>query len=126
MKKIILFLLLFFSLSAFSQNPIYTRAYEMYIGTSDSDKKSWKENPIKVNLLIQVDQNKITIHSDVVQVYHTIKLLYENEQGTTKWSCSDLNGKSCYLTIGSLNSKGSTFFQVEYNDYTWVYFCKSE
>jgi len=127
MKRIIIFILISFStLITLSQTPNYTRGYEMYIGKTGSDKSTWKDNPISINLLIKVEQNKVTIYSNTTQTYYTIKLLYENNQGTTKWYCNDSNGESCYLTIGPLNIEKCTFFQIEYSDYTWVYFCKSE
>jgi hypothetical protein len=127
MKKIItLVFLLFLTVSSFSQNASYARAYELNVGAKTGETIKWDESPIKVNILISIEENVVKMYSDKTQVYHIINLV-DSSDNFSKWLCSDTNGIRCYLYLGKLRSEDKTiFFGIEYSDYSWVYFCYPE
>jgi hypothetical protein len=121
MKKLLTVIsLMFITLTSFSQT--YFRSNSLYIGNKVSEKSDiyWDKTKIDANLLIKLEKNTTTIFSDKVQKYYVIEQK-ESNKSFARWLCSDLEGKNCYLTVGSLDD-GSLYISLEYADMAWVYF----
>ena len=45
--------------------------------------------------------------------------------GSSRWYCSDLLGRTCNIYLGGLKSSpGYLSLTVEFSDYVWFYVCK--
>ena len=70
---------------------------------------------------------KVIIHSNKKQEFHIIEYNGEFNEGTSKWYCSDLNGRTCNLFITKINTETGVFtVGIEYSDLIYYYVCKFE
>lgn len=129
MKKILAvftFVILGLAASAQAGKVFYGRAQELYFGISDGEKISWMENPSYVDILVQIQNNKVTIYSSDIQEYHVISLMYEDEI-SAKWYCSDEDGINCYFYMAPYGPRGERIgIIIEYSDLAWSYICVPE
>ena len=81
MKKFILSLFLVFStLLSFSQEIGFAKAVELYTGYRDTNNEIvWNGSPTSVDILIKLEDDKVTIFSQQTQVYrlHNIPQNFE-------------------------------------------------
>jgi hypothetical protein len=131
MKKLFFFLFFFSLTSIFAQEAkvVYLRASLGSMGIRDdefSGVKEWLINGREVNILIELHQNKVIIHSKDQQSYHVINQV-ENLQYSKKWLCKDKEGKSCYIALKTdPKYNGLINVAIEYDDMVWFYICTQE
>ena len=125
MKKFILSILLFLStLLSFSQEVGFARATEFYIGRRDVNQEIiWNGTPSVVDILIKLEDDKVTIFSKEVQVYRVVAKIRDEESIIT-YRMLDLNGINCNFHMGPSETQGKIFIAIEYSDYAWMYLTK--
>ena len=103
--------------------------YHIFLPSSSRTSKHsflWKE-PIAIDVLIDLGVKKVIIHSNKKQEFHIIEYNGEFNEGTSKWYCSDLNGRTCNLFITKINTETGIFtVGIEYSDLIYYYVCKFE
>lgn len=122
MKKLLVFLITLVGINVLSAQTTFLRATGMIAAVKSqyTDKFLWGE-PKPVDILIRVDDSKVTIYSKVTQVYRTISLV-KNTSNTMTYYCNDANGIGCNISVYMTESApGSVFVYIEYNDVAWMY-----
>jgi hypothetical protein len=128
MKKFILSVLLVIStLLTFSQDIAFARAHQFTIGKRDfsTNQIVWNGTPTSCDILIKLEDNKVTIYSNQKQEYRVVTKLAETEDGV-QYRMLDANGTSCNFYMGPIANSSSIFIAVEYNDFSWMYYCTDE
>ena len=128
MKKFILSILLVIStLLTFSQDIAFARAHQFTIGKRDfsTNQIVWNGTPTSCDILIKLEDNKVTIYSNQNQEYRVVTKLTETEDGV-QYRMLDANGTSCNFYMGPIANSQSVFIAVEYNDFSWMYYCTDE
>ena len=128
MKKFILSTLLVLStLLTFSQDIAFARAHQFTIGKRDfsTNEIVWNGTPTSCDILIKLEGNRVTIYSNQKQEYRVVTKLVETEDGV-QYRMLDANGTSCNLYMGPIANSMSVFIAVEYNDFSWMYYCADE
>jgi len=128
MKKFILSILLVIStLLTFSQDIAFARAHQFTIGKRDysTNQIVWNGTPTSCDILIKLEDNKVTIYSNQKQEYRVVTKLVETEDGV-QYRMLDANGTSCNFYMGPIANSLSVFIAVEYNDFSWMYYCTDE
>jgi hypothetical protein len=128
MKKFILSTLLVIStLLTFSQEVAFARAHQFTLGKRDfsTNEIVWNGIPQDCNILIKIEQTKVTIYSNQTQQYRVVVKLAETEDGV-QYRMLDANGINCNFYMGPIANSESVFIAIEYNDYSWMYYCKDE
>ncbi len=128
MKKFILSVLLVIStLLTFSQDIAFARAHQFTIGKRDfsTNQIVWNGTPTSCDILIKLEDNKVTIYSNQKQEYRVVTKLVETEDGV-QYRMLDANGTSCNFYMGPIANSLSVFIAVEYNDFSWMYYCTDE
>jgi hypothetical protein len=122
MKKFILSLFLVFStLLSFSQEVGFARAVELYTGYRDTNQEIvWNGSPTSVDILIKLEDDKVTIFSQELQVYRVVAKT-SDEDSYISYRMLDLNGSNCNFHMGPSETQGYIFIAIEYNDYAWMY-----
>jgi hypothetical protein len=128
MKKFILSTLLVIStLLSFSQDIAFARAHQFTIGKRDfsTNEIVWNGTSTSCDILIKLEGNKVTIYSNQKQEYRVVTKLTETEDGV-QYRMLDANGTSCNFYMGPIANSESVFIAIEYNDYSWMYYCTDE
>jgi hypothetical protein len=131
MKKLFFFFFFFSLTSIFAQNSTvtYLRASLGSMGIRDNEAsgvKEWLINGREVNILIELHNTKVIIHSKEEQSYYVVKLV-EDITYSNKWLCKDKEGKSCYIALKTdPKYPGLVNLSVEYDDLVWFYICTKE
>lgn len=122
MKKFILSLVLVVSsLLSFSQEISFAKAVELYTGYRDTNNEIvWNGSPTSVDILIKLEEDKVTIFSQKLQVYHVVTKTREEDSYIT-YRMVDSQGGNCNLHLGPSETQGYIFIAIEYNDYAWMY-----
>jgi hypothetical protein len=123
MKNFILSILFFlFSLSSFSQDIEYARARTFNIGYRDfaTNEIIWNGTTSECNILIKLQDEKVTIFSKTQQEYYVVGKLAEIDN-TVQYRMQDSSGISCNFYMGPSEITGVLFIIIEYNDYAWMY-----
>ena len=122
MKKFILSLFLVVSsLLSFSQEVSFARAVELYTGYRDTNEEIvWNGSPTSVDILIKLEDDKVTIFSKELQVYRVVAKTRDEDSFVT-YRMLDLNGSNCNLHMSPSETQGYIFIAIEYNDYAWMY-----
>jgi hypothetical protein len=128
MKKFILSILIVIStLLTFSQDVAFARAHQFTIGKRDysTNQIVWNGTSTSCDILIKLEGNKVTIYSNQKQEYRVVTKLVETEDGV-QYRMLDANGTSCNFYMGPIANSQSVFIAVEYNDFSWMYYCTDE
>ncbi len=128
MKKFILSILIVIStLLTFSQDVAFARAHQFTIGKRDysTNQIVWNGTSTSCDILIKLEGNKVTIYSNQKQEYRVVTKLVETEDGV-QYRMLDANGTSCNFYMGPIANSLSVFIAVEYNDFSWMYYCTDE
>jgi hypothetical protein len=128
MKKFILSILLVIStLLTFSQDIAFARAHQFTIGKRDfsTNEIVWNGTSTSCDILIKLEGNRVTIYSNQKQEYRVVTKLVETEDGV-QYRMLDANGTSCNFYMGPIANSLSVFIAVEYNDFSWMYYCTDE
>ena len=128
MKKFILSILLVLStLLSFSQSISFARAHQFTIGKRDfsTNEIVWNGTPSSCDILIKLEDNRVTIYSNQKQEYRVVAKLAETEDGV-QYRMLEANGTSCNFYMGPIANSMSVFIAVEYNDFSWMYYCTDE
>ena len=128
MKKFILSTLLVIStLLTFSQDIAFARAHQFTIGKRDfsTNEIVWNGTSTSCDILIKLEGNRVTIYSNQKQEYRVVAKLVETEDGV-QYRMLDANGTSCNFYMGPIANSLSVFIAVEYNDFSWMYYCTDE
>jgi hypothetical protein len=128
MKKFILSILLVIStLLTFSQDIAFARAHQFSIGKRDfsTNEIVWNGTSNPCDILIKLENTKVTIYSNQTQEYRVVTKLVETEDGV-QYRMLDAKGTSCNLYMGPISNSSSVFIAVEYNDFSWMYYCTDE
>ena len=128
MKKFILSVLLVIStLLTFSQDIAFARAHQFTIGKRDfsTNEIVWNGTPSSCDILIKLEDSKVTIYSNQKQEYRVVNKLAETKDGV-QYRMLDANGISCNFYIGPIANSSLIFIAIEYNDYSWMYNCTDE
>ena len=122
MKKFILSLVLIVSsLLSFSQEISFAKAVELYTGYRDTNNEIvWNGSPTSVDILIKLEEDKVTIFSQKLQVYHVVTKTREEDSYIT-YRMVDSQGGNCNFHMGPSETQGYIFIAIEYNDYAWMY-----
>jgi hypothetical protein len=125
MKKFILSLVLVVSsLLSFSQEIGFARATELYTGYRDTNQEIvWNGSPTTVDILIKLEDDKVTIFSQQTQIYRVVGKLHDEDSYIT-YRMVDLQGGNCNFHMGPSETQGYIFIAIEYNDYAWMYLTK--
>jgi hypothetical protein len=125
MKKFILSLVLVVSsLLSFSQEIGFARATELYTGYRDTNQEIiWNGSPTSVDILIKLEDDKVTIFSQQTQIYRVVGKLRDEDSYIT-YRMVDLQGGNCNFHMGPSETQGYIFIAIEYNDYAWMYLTK--
>ena len=127
MKKLLTLTLLLL-ISSLSYGQIFLRAKGLALGKKDpyTQQVAWPEEFKTVNVLLEIQPNKVTIYSKLLQVYRKVNLVVKTDN-LAVWYCLDDRGEGCNLKVVTLPSfPGMIFVLVEYSDYTWVYATEAE
>jgi len=121
MKKTLLTLVLaLWSVISFAQ--MWAVAVNLTIGIRDNaySKFTWGETkPVDDNLLIKLDGQDITIYTDEIQFYQTLKPEYFTEDGNgSYWFAVDEERKRCKVY---LYYKSGNIIMIEYDDVCIIY-----
>jgi len=128
MKKFILSVLLVIStLLTFSQDIAFARAHQFTIGKRDfsTNEIVWNGTPSSCDILIKLEDSKVTIYSNQKQEYRVVNKLAETKDGV-QYRMLDANGISCNFYMGPIANSSLIFIAIEYNDYSWMYNCTDE
>ena len=122
MKKFILSLVLVLStLLSFSQEVGFAKAVELYTGYRDTNNEIvWNGSPTSVDILIKLEDDKVTIFSQQTQVYRVVTKLSDKDSYIT-YRMLDSQGGNCNFHMGPSETQGYIFIAIEYNDYAWMY-----
>jgi len=125
MKKFILSLVLVVSsLLSFSQEIGFARATELYTGYRDTNQEIvWNGSSTSVDILIKLEDDKVTIFSQQTQIYRVVGKLHDEDSYIT-YRMVDLQGGNCNFHMGPSETQGYIFIAIEYNDYAWMYLTK--
>ncbi|CAB4129786.1 hypothetical protein UFOVP117_100 [uncultured Caudovirales phage] len=125
MKKFILSLVLVLStLLSFSQEVGFARATELYTGYRDENQEIvWNGSPSSVDILIKLEDDKVTIFSQQTQVYRVVGKIRDEDSYIT-YRMLDSQGGNCNFHMGPSETQGYIFIAIEYNDYAWMYLTK--
>jgi hypothetical protein len=121
MKKLILTLVLsLLTIISFSQ--VWARAVNLTIGIRDNEysKFTWGETKkLSGDILVKFDAQEITIYTEDIQFYQTLKPEYFTEDGNgSYWYAVDEDRKRCKVY---LYYKDGDIFMVEYDDVCIIY-----
>lgn len=121
MKKTLLTLVLaVWTTLLFSQT--WARAVSLTIGIRDNNysKFTWGETkPVEDNLLVKLDGDDITIYTEELQFYQTLKPEYFTEDGNgSYWFAVDEERKRCKVY---LYYKNGNVLMIEYDDVCIIY-----
>jgi hypothetical protein len=121
MKKLILTLVLsLLTIISFSQ--VWARAVSLTIGVRDDaySKFTWGETKkLSGDILVKFDAQEITIYTEDIQFYQTLKPEYFTEDGNgSYWYAVDEDRKRCKVY---LYYKGGDIVMVEYDDVCIIY-----
>ena len=121
MKKLILTLVLsLWTIISFSQ--IWAKAISLTIGVRDDDysKFTWGETrKLPGDILVKFDAQEVTIYTEDIQFYQTLKPEYFTEDGNgSYWYAVDEDRKRCKVY---LYYKGGDIVMVEYDDVCIIY-----
>ncbi len=122
MKKFILSIFLVLStLLSFSQEVGFARATELYTGYRDTNNEIvWNGSPSSVDILIKLEDDKVTIFSQQTQIYRVVTKIRDEESIIT-YRMLDSNGINCNFHMGPSETQGYIFIAIEYSDYAWMY-----
>ena len=124
MKNLILSIIfMLFSFLSFSQDVKYARARTFNVGYRDTytNEIVWNGTTNECNILIKIEDNKVTVFSKTQQEYFVVGKLAEIENAV-QYRMQDFNGISCNFYMGPTEIEGVLFIIVEYSDYAWMYF----
>jgi uncharacterized protein YxeA len=126
MKKILITLFALICVNILSAQ-MFLRASGLIIGTKSQYTTTVNWGDAKpVNILIKVEENKVSIFSKTTQVYRKISLSSKTDLATTYY-CSDATGNNCNLTVFvTLDNPGAVYLHVEYSDMVWMYVSRIE
>jgi hypothetical protein len=121
MKKLILTLVLsLLTIISFSQ--VWARAVSLTIGVRDDaySKFTWGETKkLSGDILVKFDAQEITIYTEDIQFYQTLKHEYFTEDGNgSYWYAVDEDRKRCKVY---LYYKNGDIVMVEYDDACIIY-----
>ena len=121
MKKLILTLVLsLLTIISFSQ--VWARAVSLTIGVRDDaySKFTWGETKqLSGEILVKFDNQEVTIYTEEIQFYQTLKPKYFTEDGNgSYWFAVDEERKRCKLYM---YNKGGNVIMIEYDDVCIIY-----
>lgn len=121
MKKLILTLVLsLLTIISFSQ--VWARAVSLTIGVRDDaySKFTWGETKqLSGEILVKFDNQEVTIYTEEIQFYQTLKPEYFTEDGNgSYWFAVDEERKRCKLYM---YNKGGNVIMIEYDDVCIIY-----
>ena len=105
---------------SFSQETFFGRAYLLYTAESDGTELVWNDEPIKCDILVQIEDQKVTIYSKETQTYRIISLK-ENGENISQYLAINGNGIKCYLYIGKYGKSNDIGVTIEFSDLGWTY-----
>jgi hypothetical protein len=121
MKKTILTLVLAL-LTTISFSQVWAKAVSLTIGVRDDaySKFTWGETKkLSGDILVKFDAQEITIYTEDIQYYQTLKPEYFTEDGNgSYWYSVDEDRKRCKVY---LYYKGGDIVMVEYDDACIIY-----
>lgn len=121
MKKIILILTFLCSfIFSYSQEALFGKAYLLYTAEFDGNEFVWDEYPTKCDILVQIEDQKLTIYSQITQTYRILSLK-ENEINTIKYLAVNSEGVYCFLYVGQYGESDDIGITVEFSDLSWTY-----
>lgn len=122
MKKFIVFLIALISINILSAQASFLRATRLVVGVKSqyTDKFIWGDSKA-VDILVKVEESKVTILSNATQVYRKVSQVSSNSTSTT-YFCNDATGSGCNLSLFTVEGHpNSIFVLIEYSDMAWVY-----
>jgi hypothetical protein len=127
MRKILItFIFVICTLFTFSQEISVATSNKISFGEKNkyTDKFDFPEFQSIPQVVILIEDTKITVDSKVKQVYYIEG--ESNDFETTKgsyWYAYDITGTKCRVYL-YMDEYRDLFFAVEYNDYAWIYSIK--
>jgi|688.fasta_scaffold331538_2 hypothetical protein len=126
MRKFLLSLLLtLITITSFSQLTLFGNAYLLFTAYNDGTELIWNKYPIKCDILVQIQDQKLTIYSNETQVYRIITLNYREEDMSQYLAVND-NGIKCYVYLGRYGESGDIGVTIEFSDLAWLYVISPE
>jgi hypothetical protein len=122
MKKTILTLILAL-LTTISFSQVWADATSLAIGYRDNagEKFTWGETKrLDADIPVKIDNNEITIFTENIQYYQTLKPEYQTEDGNGfYWYAVDSNRKRCKFYM--YGGEDSNVIMIEYDDVCIIY-----
>ena len=130
MKRVILFLFLFFglfSLSSLNAQTYYYKTYQFAIKYKSSNGvwgnwSDWEKS--NMTLTIDLDKDVITVYSEKRQIYRVVEYMgsYSDESDgrQTKFYVIDQDGDAGYVRL-RIEKNGNSQVYVDFGDVMWVY-----
>jgi len=119
-KTLITLVLCLFTTLTFAQ--VWAKAVSLTIGTRDdeSSKFTWGETKqLSGDILVKFDDQEVTIYTEDIQFYQTLKPEYFTEDGNgSYWFAVDEERKRCKLYM---YYKGGNVIMIEYDDGCIIY-----
>jgi len=119
-KTLITLVLCLFTTLTFAQ--VWAKAVSLTIGTRDdeSSKFTWGETKqLSGDILVKFDDQEVTIYTEDIQFYQTLKPEYFTEDGNgSYWFAVDEERKRCKLYM---YYKGGNVIMIEYDDVCIIY-----
>ena len=128
MKKLFsLIAVVFFAATAFSQNTVFMRAKQFNYGTryNVGYNITWT-GLAPCNILVKVDDSKLTIYSKEIQEYRVISQTLKSTN-RSEYYCMSADGRKCNMLIFTLPEYPDyVIVAVEFSDACWYYFTVTE
>ena len=124
MRKLLFMLMLLFTLTSsdvIAQNVQWYQTTEFAYKLKGYDWSDWE--PSKMNVKMDLSQDKITIYSNDVQIYRVISTEappYDPSGQQVKFRIVDQDGDYGYLRL-RIENNGNSQIYVDFNDISWVY-----
>ena len=124
MRKLLFMFMLLFTLTSsdvIAQNVQWYQTTEFAYKLKGYDWSDWE--PTKMNVKMDLSQDKITIYSNDVQIYRVISTEtppYDPSGQQVKFGIVDQDGDYGYLRL-RIENNGNSQIYVDFNDISWVY-----
>ena len=122
MKKLLLILLLFLSVNAYSQVTKYYSDFSSYKALIFKDKwADWTDwERCDTNIKIDLDSDTITINNSKYYIDKYIETVVDSNSKTIKYAVINYDNKSCFIRIRE-QEDGVKQLYLDYDDIVYVY-----
>jgi hypothetical protein len=126
MRKFLLSLaFILLTITSFSQLTLFGNAYYLFTAYNDGTELIWGEYPVKCDILVQIQDQKLTIYSKEMQTYRILTLNYRDND-MSQYLAVNQDGIKCYVYLGNYGESGDIGITIEFSDLAWLYVVSPE